>query len=94
MREYRFYSVVSGTNHIKGVPAVVVCQNDTEAVEQARKLLDSLDIEVWDGARCVTRIACQPPPGSSHQAHDANATRGSGSGSNPLSGGESTEFQP
>ena len=56
MREYRIFSVVPGTNQIKGVPSVVVCKNDTEAVEEARKLLDSLDLEVWDLARKVARI--------------------------------------
>jgi hypothetical protein len=56
MREYRVYSVVQGTNRIKGVPAVLVCKDDTEAVKQAKKMLDNLDIEVWEGARRVTRI--------------------------------------
>jgi len=56
MREYRIYSVLQGTNHIKGVPAIVVCRNDTEAVAEARKLLNGLDLEVWYGAQKVVRI--------------------------------------
>jgi hypothetical protein len=56
MREYRIYSVVPGTNHIKGVPAVLVCENDTEAVKRAKKLLNDPDLEVWDFARKVARI--------------------------------------
>jgi len=35
---------------------VLVCKSDTEAVEQAKKLLNGLDIEVWEGARKVARI--------------------------------------
>ena len=56
MREYRIYSVVTTTNNIKGVPAILVCKDDTEAVKQAKNLLNGLDLEVWDGARKVTRI--------------------------------------
>ena len=55
-REYRIYTFVSGTNLVKGVPAILVCKNDTEAVKQAEKLLNGLDIEVWEGTRKVTRI--------------------------------------
>jgi hypothetical protein len=56
MREYRLYSVVQDTNQIKGVPIIVVCKDDTDAIEEARKVLNGLDVEVWDGARCVTRL--------------------------------------
>ena len=55
-REYRIYTFVSGTNRVRGTPAILVCKNDTEAVEQAKRLLNGLDIEVWEGARRVTRI--------------------------------------
>ncbi|HEY1982730.1 MAG TPA: hypothetical protein VGH13_21835 [Xanthobacteraceae bacterium] len=56
MREYRLYPLVPGTNHIKGVVEVVVCRNDTEATEEAIKRINGLDIEIWDGARCVKRL--------------------------------------
>ena len=55
MREYRVYSF-SSDNHIKGVPAVVICETDNDAIAEAQKLLDGLDIEVWNGARLVTRL--------------------------------------
>jgi hypothetical protein len=61
MREYRLYSLVSGTNHIKGVPAILVCENDTKAIQEARERLNGLDLEVWDGARRVIRIESQQP---------------------------------
>jgi hypothetical protein len=54
--EYRLYSLLKGTNQIKGVPTLVVCKNDIEATQEAKKILDGGDIEIWVGARCVTRI--------------------------------------
>jgi hypothetical protein len=56
MREYRFYKLLTGTNHIRGPVKIRVCQNDTEATVQARKMLDERDVEVWDGARFVARV--------------------------------------
>ena len=56
MREYRLYSVVPGTNIIKGIPAIVVCKNDTEAVAEARTRVNGLDVEVWELTRMVARI--------------------------------------
>ena len=55
MREYRIYKL-STDNRIKDVPAVLVCKDDTEAVKHAEKLLNGADIEIWEGARCITRI--------------------------------------
>jgi len=54
--EYRLYSLLKGTNHIKGAPTVVIRKNDVEAIEEAKKTLDGVDVEIWEGARCVTRI--------------------------------------
>ena len=55
MPEYRVYTLTSG-NTIRGAPAIIVCDTDQEAVEQARQSIDDHDIEVWQGARCVTRL--------------------------------------
>jgi hypothetical protein len=35
---------------------VVVCDSDRDATEKAKALLDSHDIEIWQGARVVTRL--------------------------------------
>jgi hypothetical protein len=59
MHEYRLYSLVPKSNHLKGAPVVVVCQNDTEAIAEANKILRDLDIEVWERARRVIRIPSQ-----------------------------------
>jgi hypothetical protein len=38
------------------VPALLLCDTDEEAIQQAKKLLNGSDIELWDGARLVTRL--------------------------------------
>jgi hypothetical protein len=53
--DYRFYSLRHG-NHIAGPPEVMQCASDHEAIAHGRKLLDGLDIEIWQGARVVTRL--------------------------------------
>jgi hypothetical protein len=55
MPEYRIYTLSDG-NKIAEPPRVVTCDNDQEAIEQATQLLDGHDIEVWAGARVVSRL--------------------------------------
>jgi hypothetical protein len=38
----------------------LVCADDGEAIEQARRLVDGRDIELWSGPRFVTRVKHQP----------------------------------
>jgi hypothetical protein len=54
-REYQIYKL-SSDDYIQGVPAVIVCKDDTEALAEAKKLLNGLDIEVWEGERKLLRI--------------------------------------
>jgi hypothetical protein len=53
--DYRFYPLKDG-NRIAGPPKVVQCASDHEAIAHGRKLLDGLDIEIWQAARVVTRL--------------------------------------
>jgi hypothetical protein len=55
MPEYRIFPLTSD-NHIKNAPALVVCENDSAALEQAKKMLDGHNLEVWEGTRRVTRL--------------------------------------
>jgi hypothetical protein len=55
MTSYRIYTMSAG-NHIRRPPKIVECNSDQEAIEQAKQQLDGHDIEVWDGARPVTRL--------------------------------------
>jgi hypothetical protein len=54
MAEYRTYSIgIDG--HIKGFEALV-CVDDVEAINKAKRLVDGLDIELWSGVRLVIRL--------------------------------------
>jgi hypothetical protein len=53
--EYRIYILTFG-NKIAGPAVDVDCQSDEEAVAQARQLLNGQDIEIWSGARIVSRL--------------------------------------
>ena len=55
MLEYRIYTPTD-SDEIVALPQNVICENDVEAVRQANQLLDGHDIEVWQGARLVTRL--------------------------------------
>ncbi|UGY25476.1 MULTISPECIES: hypothetical protein [Bradyrhizobium] len=56
---YRAYFV--GTDgHIIGREDLI-CAGDAEAIELATKLTDEHAVEVWDGDRLVTKLACQKP---------------------------------
>jgi hypothetical protein len=54
MPDYRAYFVGPEKDFIgyRGL----VCQNDGEAIEEAKKLFEGPTIELWCGARLVTRI--------------------------------------
>lgn len=59
MPDYRVY-VVNEKGRVVGVPRVITCDDDDEAIEQAKPLisgvLDGHFIELWDGARTVGRV--------------------------------------
>jgi hypothetical protein len=52
---YRVYFITSA-GHVAGPPEVIASNSDQEAVERAKQLLDGRDIEIWQGARVVTRL--------------------------------------
>jgi len=53
--EYRIHILTFG-NKIAGPAIEVDCQSDEEAIAKARTLLNGQDIEIWSGARIVTRL--------------------------------------
>lgn len=55
MPDYRIYKTTK-EHRIDGIPTEIVCDNDTDAVEQARKMSEGLDIEIWNGPRLVTQL--------------------------------------
>jgi hypothetical protein len=67
MTEYRFYELTK-RGHIFGRAAIADCNNDIEAIDHARLLLDKRSIEIWQGRRSVSsvipvrRVAWSPMP--------------------------------
>ena len=59
MLDYRAYFVGSPT-HFIGY-RVFVCEDDGEAIEQAKEIFEGPTIELWCGARLVTRNIGQKP---------------------------------
>jgi hypothetical protein len=54
MPDYRLYKIKN--NHIAGVPVVFTCDSDQDAIQQAKKLVDGHDVELWEGPRFVIGI--------------------------------------
>jgi len=52
--DYRAYFVGSDGHFVKFVG--LACSDDAEAIEQARRLIASEDIELWSGDRFVIRL--------------------------------------
>ena len=59
VQEYRAYTVGSDGHFIGFEP--IVCANDDEATEQAKRLLDGHDIELWNGTRLVAQLPHKSP---------------------------------
>ncbi len=58
MAEYRAYTVgIDG--HFVGFKALV-CADDAEAINKAKRLVDGHDIELWSGARFIIRLSRTP----------------------------------
>ena len=55
MPEYRIYKLLRA-NEIAGPPIEVECASDQEAVAEAKKLINGLGLEIWQGARVITRL--------------------------------------
>jgi hypothetical protein len=59
MAEYRAY-VVGRDGHFVGWEPLV-CDDDVEAIEKAKRLVEANDIELWCGARLVMRLSSTSP---------------------------------
>ena len=58
MIEYRAFAV-GGDGHFIGFE-LLVCADDSEAIESAKRLVDGHDIELWSGDRLVIRLNHKP----------------------------------
>jgi hypothetical protein len=57
---YRAFSIYN--DRIVGPPIVLTCDDDEEAIEQARKLVTDSDIELWQLGRLIIRLRPAKPP--------------------------------
>jgi hypothetical protein len=53
--EYRAYTV-GRDGHFNGFEPLI-CADDAEAIEKAKRLVDGYDIELWSGKRFITRVS-------------------------------------
>ena len=53
---YRFYRI-GDDGHVFGMPDVVDCSDDDDAIEKAKARAVAHDIEIWDLARKVVVVA-------------------------------------
>jgi hypothetical protein len=58
MAEYRAYTVGRDGHFIGFEP--LICADDFEATERAKRLVDGHDIELWSGTRLVIRLKHKP----------------------------------
>ena len=55
MPTYRIFTV-GPDQHFLGVPEIVECLDDNEAINKAMQLANGLDLEIWDHNRMVPRL--------------------------------------
>ena len=60
MTEYRVYFVGGDGHFVRFVG--LSCSGDAEAIEQAQRLVESQDIELWSGDRFIVRLEHKPNP--------------------------------
>jgi hypothetical protein len=58
MVEYRAFTV-GPDGHFVGSEALV-CADDSEAIEKAKRFVDGHDIELWSGTRFIARLKHKP----------------------------------
>jgi hypothetical protein len=54
MIEYRVYAIGTDGHIVKSMP--LVCDDDNQAMNEARKTFENYTIELWSGERLVARL--------------------------------------
>jgi hypothetical protein len=72
MPEYRAY-IVGHDGHFTGFEPLV-CADDAEAIEKAKRLINIHDVELWSGERLVTRLSAMKQRGDA-VTHDVKDGR-------------------
>ncbi len=58
MAEYRIYRIGSDGHFIDF--ETFVCDEDEQAIEKAKQMLDGLDLHIWSGPRFVGSVKHEP----------------------------------
>jgi hypothetical protein len=58
MPEYRAYTLGDDGHFIGYEP--LVCPDDAEAIEKAKRFVNGRDVELWSGPRFVIKLECKP----------------------------------
>ena len=58
MAEYRAY-IVGHDGHFADYEQLV-CLDDAEAIEKAKRFVNGRDVELWSGPRFVIKLECKP----------------------------------
>jgi hypothetical protein len=58
MTDYRAFTVGHDGHFVRS--EALVCADDAEAIEKAKRLVDGHDIELWSGDRFVIRFVRRP----------------------------------
>ncbi len=59
-QSYRIYTV-GPDGKFEGVPKVIECADDDEAIAMGMQAIDGHDIEIWDTTRLVARLPRNAP---------------------------------
>jgi hypothetical protein len=65
---YRVY-IVGDDGHFIGFEPLV-CANDGEAIEKAKRLIEKYPVELWSGERLVKRLDATAKPGGEAVSHE------------------------
>jgi hypothetical protein len=57
MAEYRAY-LIGTDGHFIGFKGLI-CADDSEAIEKATRLINRLDVELWNGERFIARLTLE-----------------------------------
>jgi hypothetical protein len=68
MPEYRAY-LVGADGHFVGYEPLV-CANDSEAIEEAKRFSNRHPVELWSGATLVSRIGSPRPDAVTHEIRE------------------------
>jgi hypothetical protein len=69
MPEYRAYMVGSEGSFVGYEP--LICADDGEAIEKAKRLAGQYPVELWSGPMLVSSLPKQPARAVTHEIHEA-----------------------